>query len=307
MNISWVGASTRARLLLRRRLGHERTAELARSPSLREALQGLSATAYGRELETGLDLESAQRAVAGATLLHLRLLSGWLPPGGADFLRALAAWFELVNVEDRLAYLQGAQLRPAFELGGLASAWPRASKAVTPAELRAALTGSAWGDPGGTTPEEIHLGLRVSWAARVAADAPELRDLVDGALALFLAKELFVTGRPVELFLHLHASGVGSGWEEARTFDELAPGMPRQARWVLEGIDGPGELWRAEVRWWESLEETGQRLIERSRPGRAEITGAVLLLGADTWRTAAALAAAASGGVELREVLDAAE
>lgn len=307
MNISWVGASTRARLLLRRRLGRERTAELARSASLREALQGLSGTAYGRDLDHGVDLESAQRAVAGATLLHLRLLSGWLPPGGADFLRSLAAWFELANIEDRLAYLHGAQLRAAFELGGLASAWPRASQAVTPAEIRAALGSSAWGDPGGTSPEEIHLGLRASWATRVSSDAPELRDLVAGALALLLARELFVTGRPVELLLHLRAVEVGSGWEEARTFDELAPRMPRHARWVLEGVEGASDLWRAEARWWAYVEKEGERLVERSRPGRAEITGAVLLLGADTWRTAAALAAAASGGAEATEVLDAAE
>lgn len=306
MSVGWVGASVRARLLLRRRIGQERAARLARSPSLRDALLGLTGTAYGRELEPGLSLEAAQRAVAAATLLHLRLLSGWLPPGSAEFLRALAAWYELANVEDRLAYLNGAELRPPFDLGGLASAWPRASQVVNPAELRDALTSSAWGDPGGDSAEEVHLGLRASWAARLLADVPEIRDLVAGALALFLGRELFVSGRPVELVLRPHVSAVGSGWQRARTFEELAAGLPAQARWVLEGIEGPDQLWRAEVRWWARAEEDGEKLVRRSREGRAEVTGAVLLLAADTWRTASALAAAAGGGAELEEVLHAA-
>src|SRR3972149_286485 len=112
MSIGWVGASVRARLLLRRRVGQGRAAQIARSPSLRDALLGLAGTAYGRELEPGLRLEAAQRAVAAATLLHLRLLSGWLPPGRAEVLRALAAWYELANVEDRLVHPPGGAVPP---------------------------------------------------------------------------------------------------------------------------------------------------------------------------------------------------
>jgi len=303
MSIGWVGASVRARLLLRRRIGRERVIRLGRSPSLHEALLGLSGTAYGRELDPGLGLEAAQRAVAAATLLHLRLLSGWLPPGRAELLRSLAAWYELANVEDRLAYLNGAELRPPFDLGGLASAWPGASQALSAAELRDVLARSAWGDPGGESPEQVHLALRSAWAGRVLAEAPEIRDLVAGALAVLLARELFVTGRPVELLLPLHPSAVGSGWKHARTYEELADSLPPHAGWVLERIDGPERLWTAEVRWWARVEEEGERLVTRSRPGRGEVTGAVLLLAVDTWRTASALAAAAGGGADLGEVL----
>jgi hypothetical protein len=303
VSIGWVGASVRARLLLRRRIGSERAAQLARSHSLPDALLGLTGTAYARELDPGLGLEAAQREVAAATLLHLRLLSGWLPPGKAEFLRALAAWYELANIEDRLAYLHGDELRPPFDLGGLASAWPGASQALTPAELRDALARSAWGDPGGDSAEEIHLGLRASWAGRVLADVPEIRDLVAGALALLLARELFVTGRPVELLLHPRLSAVGTAWERAPTFEELIGSLPAHARWALEGIDGPDRLWEAEVRWWGRAEEDGQKLVGQSRPGRAGVTGAVLLLASDTWRTASALAAAAGGGADLAEVL----
>jgi hypothetical protein len=304
MSMGWVGASVRARLLLRRRIGHERALQLGRSPSLREAVLALSGTAYGRELDPGLGLEAAQRAIAAANLLHLRLLSGWLPPGRAEFLRSLAAWYELVNVQDRLAYLHGAELRPPFDLGGLASAWPGASKAVTPVELRDALARSAWGDPGGERPEEIHLGLQASWAGRVLAEVPELRQLAAGALGLFLGRELFVTGRPVELLLRPQVSAEGTEWTRARTFDELAASLPSQASWVLEGIEGTGELWKAEVRWWRRAEQEGERLVGRSRADRAGVTGAVLLLAVDTWRTASALAAAAGGGAELTKVLD---
>jgi hypothetical protein len=127
------------------------------------------------------------------------------------------------------------------------------------------------------------------------------------ALALFLGRELFVTGRPVELLLRPHVSAVGSDWARARTFEELAAGLPAQARWVLDGIEGPGQLWRAEVSWWARAEEDGEKLVRRSREGRAGVTGAVLLLAVDTWRTASALAAAAGGGAELAEVLHASE
>jgi hypothetical protein len=270
---------------------------------LREALQGLSGTAYGRELDPSLDLEVAQRAVAAANLLHLRLLSGWLPPGGAECLRALAAWYELVNIEDRLAYLRGAELRPPFDLGGLASAWPRASRTLSAAELRDALARSAWGDPGGDTAVDVHIGLRISWARRVLAEMPELRELVAGALVLFLARELFVTGRPVEHLVTTPIHDLGSGWARARTFEELASSLPVQASWVLDAIGDSEELWHAELRWWARAEETGRELVAQSRAGRAEVAGGALLLAVDTWRTASALAAADGGGVDLAEVL----
>jgi hypothetical protein len=303
VTVSWVGASVRARLLLRRRVGHERAAQLARSPSLREALQGLAGTAYGRELEPGLDLESAQRAVAAANLLHLRLLSGWLPPGQAECRRSLAAWYELANVEDRLAYLRGGELRPPFVLGGLASAWPGASRTISPIELRGALARSAWGDPGGDTAADVHVGLRIAWARRVLAEVPELRDLAAGALVLFLARELFVTGRPVEHLLRPRIAAVGSGWAHAQTFEELAESLPAHAGWVLEGLARSEELWLAEVRWWGRAEALGWDLVTRLRASRGEVTGAAVLLAVDAWRTASALAAAAAGGAELTEAL----
>jgi hypothetical protein len=299
MSAGWVGASVRAQLLLQRRLGRERAAQLARSPSLREAIAGLMPTAYGRELEPGLGLEAAQRAVAASTLLHLRLLSGWLPPGGADFLRSLAAWYELVNVEDRLAYLLGADLRPPFDLGGLASAWPTASQAVDATELRRALASSAWGDPGGTRPDELHLALRASWANRVVARAGGRRPRRRWP-GPPRRTQLFVTNRPVELLLRQHHRPLG--WSEgAGTFAELAATLPPRAAWVLKDRRSRTAL-AAELAWWSASRRTAKVRARvhggRGRDGRrAPARRGHLADGV-------ALAAAAAGGVGIEAVLN---
>ena len=49
--------------------------------------------------------------LAETVLWHLRVLAGWLPPAAVGRLRALAAWFELVNIEQRVDYLAGGELR----------------------------------------------------------------------------------------------------------------------------------------------------------------------------------------------------
>ncbi|HTS72329.1 MAG TPA: hypothetical protein VMG74_01300 [Gaiellaceae bacterium] len=306
MSAGWIAAGVRARLLLRRRLGRERVRAVADSRSLGDALALLAATGYAVELEQAHSLEEAQRAVARSVLFHLRLLAGWLPPGGAGLARVLAAWFELVNLEERLAFLDGAELRQPFDLGALATAWPAAAQAQTPAELRSAIAASAWGDPGGESAETVHFGLRLSWARRVLGAAPELSGLVAGALALLVARELFVAGRPVELLAGGAIPGLGPGWETARTLGELGEGLPERAAWALAGVDAAERLWEAETAWWERVEQEGERLARRPLEDRAVVAGVAALLAADAWRTSAALALAERGGpLELREALGA--
>ena len=83
-------------------------------------------------------------------------------------MRALAAWFELQNIDARLAALAGDGREPQpFVLGALATAWPMIERARSIEELASALADSAWGDPGGRSPAELALGLRVVWARRV--------------------------------------------------------------------------------------------------------------------------------------------
>jgi len=306
VSAGWIAAGVRARLLLRRRLGRERARAVAESRSLGDALALLAATGYAVELEPAHSLEEAQRAVARSVLFHLRLLAGWLPPGGAGLARALAAWFELVNLEERLAFLGGAELRQPFDLGALAIAWPAAAQAQTAAELRSAIAASAWGDPGGETAETVHFGLRLSWARRVLGAAPELSGLVAGALALLVARELFVAGRPVELLTGGAIPVLGPGWETSRTLGELGEGLPERAAWALADIDAAERLWEAEAAWWERVEQEGERLARRPLEDRAVVAGVAALLAADAWRTSAALALADRGGpLELREALGA--
>ena len=105
----WVAGSVRARHMLARRIGRDQARELVGAASLEDALARLSGSAYGRYLRAGMDLASAQRALAETTLWHIRVLAGWASPQGLEAIRSLAAWFELVNIEDRLAFLGGGE------------------------------------------------------------------------------------------------------------------------------------------------------------------------------------------------------
>ena len=304
MSIGWVAGSTRARLLLERRIGSGEAHRVAAAGDLERALAHLTGTAY-EEATSAATLEAAQRAIASVFLLELRVLLGWLPRGGSELIRTLGAWFELVNVEDRLAYLRGAELMPAFELGALASAWPRASGAGSPAELRESLRASAWGDPGGDDGAAIHLGLRLAWARRIQAHVPEARDWVGGALALLAARALAVGSPSLTDARSAALRELGNEWRGAATLGELARTLPPRASWVLTDLGGVTELWELEAAWWRRVGHDAEGLARAAREGRAVVVGAVALLGLDAVRAAAALAAAAAPGAAAQEVADA--
>jgi hypothetical protein len=305
VSLGWVAGSARARLLLGHRVGRDGARRLAALPP-QEALAELAGTGYGRYEDLGADLRTAQRAVAATTLLHLRILAGWLPPGAVGLVRTLAAWFELANVEDRLAYLTGGAAPHPFPLGSLAVAWGRAAAAQTPEELRQALSASAWGDPGSVEPATVHRHLRLVWARRLLDEAPETVDWVAGALALLVAREVVLGGRPVGLPERARPHVLGSEWERARTLPQLAAALPDRAAWPLAGLEEGEELWRGEVRWWRRVERDAEAMIHAGRAGRIVVIGAAALLAADARRVLAALEAAARGaGAELEEALGA--
>lgn len=295
MSLPWVAGAVRARLLLGRRLGRRRALEAAACRTLDDALPLVAAGGYLRDVQAAPDLAAAQRAVAGTLLLRLRVLAAWLPPEGAIVLRVLAAWFELVNIEDRLAYLLGGPLRRPFELGGLSTAWNALAQAQSPGELRTALARSAWGDPRSEAPERVHFGLRLAWAERVAATAPEVARLADGAVALLVARELFAAGRPPELLASRRIRGLGTRWQDARTLPELIARLPVRASWALAGVERADDLWRGELAWWREAERAGVRLLRESGESRQGVVGASLLLAADAQRASAALGLAALG------------
>jgi hypothetical protein len=303
VSAGWVAGTVKARLLLERRLGIEAARDVARAPSLGDALVSLVGTAYG-DAATAATLEEAQRTVAATTLLRLRVLAAWLPPGGAAGLRSLAAWFELCNIEDRLALLFGGPRRTPFELGALASVWEAAAAAQSVEELSALLGRSSWGDLGVVDPSRLPFALRVAWAGRVSAELPEARGWAAGATAILLAEELFVTRGAIDPELAQRA-GLGSRWQSAGTFAELRARLPERAAWALAQTDERAELWRAWPRWWLAVEADARALVRAQRFSRETVTGAVALLALDAVRVATALAVAAHGGATAaQEVLD---
>jgi hypothetical protein len=303
MRASWVAGAVRARLLAGRRLGREGALEAASAGSLPAALAVLAGSSYGRAGQLGPTREEAERTIAASTLLELRVLAGWLPRTAVELMRALSAWFELANIEDRLAYLAGAEARPPFELGALGVAWPRAASSQTTAEVRSAVAASLWGDPGDETPAAIHSWLRVAWARRLAEEAPEAREWIAGALALLVGRDVVAGAVPRERARRTASRLLGSGWERADTLGQLAVALPASAAWALEGVARPADLWRAEVRWWARLERDAETMLRRPSDARAVVIGAVALLAADArWATAAVEAAARGSAGELVEM-----
>jgi hypothetical protein len=290
VSAGWIAGTVRGRLLLGRRVGRGEAVDLARAGSAAEAVALLAATPYGHGAGPAGDVAAAQRAVAETLLLHLRLLAGWLPPDGVAAVRALAGWFEVANVEGRLAYLLGREPEHPFQLGSLSVSWPALAQAQTPGDLRAALAASSWGDPGSEEPADVAVSLRAAWARRVVAEAPEAHAWAAGALALLAARGLASTAtlRPAALRPLL-----GAAWESAQTMQALAAALPRAAGWALAGCEEPDDLWRAEAAWWDRVERDAEELARAQREGRGAVVGVVALLAVDARRTAMAVAAAA--------------
>jgi hypothetical protein len=184
MTAGWVAGTVRAKAMARRVPGAEAARQVAASRSLPQAQRILQSTRYHDAAETGLSLSSAQHAVAATILWDLRVLAGWLPRDGVSLLRLLAGWFEIANVDELLQAQAGLPTGPDFQLGALATAWPRLREAHGTAELRRALAASAWGDPGGDTSKDIRLAMRARWAARLAASGDRVRIWATAAAAV---------------------------------------------------------------------------------------------------------------------------
>jgi hypothetical protein len=304
VSAGWVAGSVRARALARRRLGAAAARRRAASGSLPEALRALADTYYDRGIRPGQTLAEAQQAIAGTILWDLRVLAGWLPRGGVSLLRTMAGWFEIANVDELMQAMAGRQAGQMFQLGALATAWPRLRTAGSPAALRTALAGSAWRDPGTDAASAIRLGMRARWAARVAGYGDPARTWAAGAAALLVAGERFAAGRQLPAAVADGTPGLLGQAAEAAMLGELAARLPAGIRWVLDGISSPDDLWRAEAAWWARVERDGFMLLRISGLDSGPVLGAVAVLAADAWRVRAALEIAARGGGPL-EVYDA--
>jgi hypothetical protein len=301
----WTAGVTRGRLLLSRAIGAEHARTVGGGRSLSDAVSALAGSAYGERVGPEDDLAAAQRGVAETLLWHLRILAGWLPPAGAGLVRCLAAWFELQNIDARLAALAGDGREPSpFELGGLGTAWPMVEAARSIEEVADAVAGSAWGRMAGAAPAELTIGLRVEWARRVHGAAPEAAGWVAGAGALLMARELLVGGGRARMARLPQLPGVGEQALGAGSLPVLRAALSREAAWALAGVGDPSELWRAELAWWGQVERDAPALL-RTWSDESVVLAVVALLAADAQRTARALAAAAQGGdPQLAELID---
>jgi hypothetical protein len=303
----WTAGVTRGRLLLSRGIGIEHARAVGGARTLAGAVAALAGSAYGERVRARDDLAVAQRSVADTLLWHLRILAGWLPPAGAGLVRCLTGWFELQNIDARIAALAGdGREPPPFVLGGLGTAWSRVDAARSVEEVADAVAGSTWGPMAGTGPDELSLGLRVHWARNVHGAVPPAAGWAAGAGALLIARELLIGGGRARLARLPQLPGVGEAAVRAASLSELRAALAPEAGWALAGVEDPSELWRAELRWWGRVERDASALL-RASTDESVVLAVVALLAADAQRTARALAAAAQGGdPELVELIDAA-
>lgn len=305
MTAGWVAAATRGRALLDRTVGVGGARAIAEAASWPESRSLLAATSYGQNLPTDADRATARRAAAAATVWQFRVLAGWLPPGVTSLARLAVAPIEIGNVERHIARLNGSDDEQPVPLGSLAVAWPRVSTASSGGEVRHTLTRSVWGDPGGSDPVSIAVGLRVAWARRALRAAPIARPWALGGLAVLIARELFVFEHRINMVTSRELDRrLTRSWSEAATVPDLADRLPSASSWVLAGIDQPADLWRAEVALIRRVVGDAAPIAAAGRYGADTIVAISALLLVDLWRVMAGIEAAGSGAAGL-EVFDA--
>lgn len=307
MKADWVAASVRARAMAQRRAGAGTSRAMASQPTLESAISLLRESSYAPRLGGASRLVVAERAVQATVLWQLRVLAGWLPASGTALARAAAGIYEIENISALAHRFAGGGPVPEFyDLGALATAWPRLRTAGSAEELFAMLRASAWGDVGAAEPGPMRDALTVVWMRRLAASASAARPWFGAACVLLAARILLVDRTaPTAPVLHLLRPVLGRGWETASGITGLTAAVPPPLREVIRDVASPEGLWRAEARAHATVENDGFRLIRGSLPGRDVVLGAIAILFVDAWRVRAALTAAAVGAGS-SEVLDAA-
>lgn len=306
MTTGWVAGSVRATAMARRRLGTDQIDVIAANHLLSEAADMVARSPYGHDVRADASLAEVERGITASVAWNIRVLAGWLPSDGANMLRILAGWFEIVNIDDHIAGFVGGRAAPLpIHLGSLATAWPRLAATNSTAELRGVLATSAWGDPGSELPSAIAIHLRLIWADRVASSIPAARDLAAGGAGLWIANERFVLNRTLTPATTATASRLlGSRAVAATTFADFRAALTPSARWALSGVDDPDDMWQAEARWWVRLRDDGRALLATASFDARRPLGAVAAMAFDAWRTQAALEVCSHRGAG-REVLDA--
>jgi hypothetical protein len=295
MRSAWVAGAVRARLLASRRLGSGGAREVAAAGSVPGAVAIVASSPYGRFVDPTMTVPAAQHGVRRAALWHLRILAGWLPPDGSEVIRSLAAGYDIANIEGHLDALAGIAPGPPFELGALAVAWPRVRDTRSVAEVRAALAGSSWRDPGSDQRASISAALRIAAFLRVADRVPVLASHARAAGAVVVAAERFGHGRALPEPAALDARRLLGPAADSPDLATLAAALSGDVRWVLAEIQRGSEIWRAEARWWRRLGEDAEHGTRRSTPGDATVAWSAVALLTDAHQVCGALEAAAWG------------
>ncbi|GAA2006682.1 hypothetical protein [Catenulispora subtropica] len=294
MSAGWTAGAVRARAIARRRAGEATARRCATSDDTSEALRMLAGTTYGRRLHPGLSLEAAEHAIEMTLLWNLRVLAGWQPRAGARLLRIVVCGYEAADIVARMRELGGGEAGTPYELGALATAWPSVRRAATAAEVRRALAASPWGDPGAEDPATIAFFLQLSGALRLAALGPEAARWAAGDAAVAVAREVYLAGRRIDdAAARVAAKLLGSAPAKPQSWESYLQHLPHDARWALEGVSSPDELWRAEAACRLRKEADSRELLRRGGLGPGPVLAAAMLLCVDAWRVCAALEAAA--------------
>lgn len=305
MSARWAAGAVRARAIARRRAGAAVARDCAAAAGLPEALGMLSGTTYGRRLRPDMDLGAAEHAVEAAFLWNVRVLAGWQPRAGAALLRVAVCGFEAADVVRRLREFDGDAPGALFELGALATVWPRVRRATTPASVRAALAASPWGDPGAEDPATVAFYLRMAGALRLAVLGPQAARWAAADAAVALGREKYLARRPIAASAARTATRLlGSASARAASWTEYVRHLPHDAQWAMNTVSSPEDLWRAEAARRQGAEADSRELLRGAGLDGKPVLAAATLLDVDAWRVCAALESAARNG-QAREVFDA--
>ncbi len=290
MTAGWVAAATRGRALLGRLVGTSGARALAESESWADTTTQLRTTVYGTDLPTDADRATARRNAATATAWQLRVLAGWLPPAASGLARLFAGPLEIANIEQRLGQLAGDDPVASIPLGSLAVAGARIGGANSAEQIRDMLARSAWGDPGGSDPLAIGLGLRVAWARRIVRQVPDAGDWARGATAVLIARERFAFDRTIgDRTSHEVDALLGTRWERATTLSDLVDQLPKSAAWPLGPSPSPENLWEAELAVVRRVGTDAMKMATTGRYTRNTVMAIMALLLVDLWLVTAAI------------------
>ena len=303
MKPGWVAGSVRAQLLARRGLGRSGARAVAAAGSVAAAVAAVAASSYGHDVGPHMGLLDARRGVHAAALWHLRVLAGWLPPGGSERVRVVAGRFEIANVEGHIDEMAGSPPTRPFEMGALATAWPRVAVSRSVAETRAAVASSAWGDPGTDERASLAAALQVAWARRLTERAPELRGWATAYAAVVAAGERFGHGRELSTNAAVDARRLLGPGCDAQSLAAFTRDIATDGRWAFSDVADGDSLWRAEVTVWRRARDEVTRRAAGTK-GEGLVAWASLFLVADAELVSGALEAAAWGPAGL-EAFDA--